>query len=226
MISAKSIRVTEAWQLEREDEFVAHYRNEYGDALSINYFPTVPDIEAGLDDLPGLRMFYRRSAEIHGVALVEADVLSLHGLKAVRTIMKARLDPRGFAFLGSYTLPFADRSFVLKLQSLEQGVTGIREATVMAMDGNPRIDEATGKIIGWEQDPYDPGYQASFMRNKADDSQYDASFPDHPLSKVRRYLAQLSGCVEIAPDLKSLPAFGFKPRGSGKKPWWKFGTSA
>jgi hypothetical protein len=220
MMPTALVRVREHWTLEKEAETVANFINEAGDTLSINFFVATPDIEADLNDLPSLRNFYRRAAERHKAALLEVDVSHLHGVKVVRSLLKVRLAPTGFGFIGSYTLPFSDRSLVLKVQSIERGMTGVREAAVMVMDKDSQVDETTGKILGWEQDPYDSTYKGDFMRNKADDPRYDAGFPDHPLSKVRRYLADLPESIEIDAALKTLQPFLFK---STRNPW-KFWT--
>lgn len=196
------------WKLQNETESVAVFLNDSGDQLSLNYFSSIPDIGANIEDENAIRCFYRTTAEANSVALVEADVVKLDGLRAVRTVLKVRLVPRGFAFLGSFTIPFAQCSFVLKFQSLERGTTGAREAAVMVIEGARfSVDEESGKILGWAQDPYDPSYQGSFMRNFADDSRFDKAFPEHPLSKVRRYLEELSYTVCISDSVKQLSPF-------------------
>lgn len=190
------------------------YGNDAGDSLSLNYFGKQPDIAADISDAAALRAFYRVAAGLNGVAMLEVDATQLAGLAAVRTVLKAPLAPRGFAFIGSYTLPFADCSFVIKVQSLERGVTGMREAAVMTMRKTPpEFDELTGKLIGWEQDPYDPAHRGAFMRNLADDPQYDDQFPEHPLSKVRRYLSEISSELAVAPGIRAKRPFRYKDKG-------------
>ncbi|ALF88952.1 MULTISPECIES: hypothetical protein [Ralstonia solanacearum species complex] len=202
------------WVLQQENERIAIFRNEVGDVLTVNYFMAVPDIEASIDDVDALRAFYRRTAEANGLALIETELAQLTTLRAVRTLFKARMNQiRGFALIGAYTLPFADRSYVIKVESMEQGVTGMREAVVMALMGPPQIHEATGELIGWGQDPYDPSHRAEFMRNQADDQKFDAQFPDHPLSKVRRYLVELESSVQADSSIRGLQPFSYPAQG-------------
>lgn len=204
------------WSFQEADESVALFTNAEGDRLSINYFPVVPDIAADIADAAALRSFYRAAAEAGGVAMLEVIPVQVSGLPAVHTLLKARLEPRGFAFIGSLTLPFEDRSYVIKVQSVEIGITGGREAAVMAMQqGAFELDEQTGKLIGWEQDPYDLAYRGSFMRNVADDEKYDAAFPDHPLSKVRGYLKELTETVELSAEIRTGKPFAFRKRRPG-----------
>lgn len=199
------------WRLEHGESHEATFSNEAGDDLALNYFAKPPDIQADIGNVAELRACYRKVAEAHDIALVEADSVLLDGVRAVRTIFKARLDPRGFAFLGSFTLPFADSSLVIKVQSLEQGITGMRETTVFSMCADQfEFDDATEKMIGWEQDPYDPDYKSGFLPNHADQAQYDEQFPEHPLSKVRRYLREIASEFRRDASLKSARPFVFK----------------
>lgn len=210
------------WMLQRDDESVALFSNAIGDTLSINYFHKTPDIAADVSDIQALRSFYRAAAESNGVAMLEVDSIQIAGLPAIHTILKARLQPTGFAFIGSHTFPFADRSYVVKVQSLERGITGVRESAVLAMQERPIVvEEQTGKLAGWEQDPYDPSYRGPFMRNRADDAKYDASFPDHPLSKIRGYLSELTQQLEVAATIRAAKPFRYKPPESGIWSWFR-----
>jgi len=211
------------WKLVQSEDSVAFFQNAAGDLLSINHFAKEPDIAADINDAAALRAFYRASAESGGVAMLEVDPIQIAGIAAVRTILKARMEPRGFAFIGCLTLPFATCSYVLKFQSIERGVTGIREAAVMAMQETPlEIDEVTGKVIGREVDPYEPTYKGAFLRNRADGREYDAQFPDHPLSKVRMYLAELAEQLKVASNISGARPFKYKvPRTGMLSRFWK-----
>jgi len=129
-------KFNDRWQFHDTDESngIARWSNEFGDILSVNYFPMVPDIEVGLDDIDNLRGFYRSMAEANGLAPIEIELEELKGLRAVKTLYKIKLDPTGFAFLGSYTLPFANCSYVIKIQAVESGMTGMRESAVLIIE--------------------------------------------------------------------------------------------
>ena len=154
----RDFRLPAQWMLLQSEASLALYQNAQGDTLSIHFFDKAPDIAADLSDVDGLRAFYRGAAESNGVAMLEVDPTRIGALPAVRTLLKARLQPTGVAFVGSYTLPFADRSYVLKIQGVESCVTGLREAAVLAMQPI-QVDEDTGRLLGWEQDPYDPSHE-------------------------------------------------------------------
>ncbi|WP_443748621.1 hypothetical protein [Asticcacaulis solisilvae] len=199
----------EGWRLAREDAQAALYGNAAGDILSINFFDMMPDIDAALDDVDGLRRTYRRATIENDLALIETETAQVDGLPAVRTLFKGRMDPRGFVFMGAYTLPFAASSYVVRVQSEERGTTGMRETMVFMMAGLRDSDPVTRKIIGWEQDPYEPGRTDAFMRNLADDAKHDAMIPDHPLTKVRTYLAEIEASMRVAPIVRALPPFHY-----------------
>jgi hypothetical protein len=89
----------------------------------------------------------------------------------------------------------------------ERGMTGVREAVVMAeltRASNPQNLEDLNKL--WGEDPYDMvslGVDSRVRRFTSDGEEYDARFPDHPLSRVRRVLDDL--CVWIQAELGTEP---------------------
>ncbi|HKQ30663.1 MAG TPA: hypothetical protein VJS66_05200 [Burkholderiales bacterium] len=215
MTSNNLVRVREPWKLEKEEKARTHYLSPAQDPLTISYFDVLPDIKADIDDLKALRDFYRRFAESCGVALIEAELCRLDGLKAIRSIVKSQQPVIGSMYIGGYTLPFHDCSIVLRAQCMEKAndKVGAREAAVkQRYAGRP----------DWEEDPYDPRYRGKYMRNQSDDVRYDADFPDHSLSKMRRYLAELPQQLDIDPAVKTLRPFVYDPNRVPPKPWWKF----
>jgi len=43
--------------------------------------------------------------------------------------------------------------------------------------------------------------------NLSEDKQYDARFPDHPLSRLRKLLDHLESTLRVTDELKSKPRF-------------------
>ncbi len=115
-------------------------------------------------------------------------------LSVVRTIGKILQTPTGMTYVGSYTIPFRDSSYVIKIQCEERGTTGIREAILVdrgLKSGDITIGDS-GNIVG----DFAP-----------DDEVYDKDFPDHPLSRCRRGLCMISSSLSVAEDVKRLPRF-------------------
>jgi hypothetical protein len=69
---------------------------------------------------------------------------------------------------------------------------------------NPENLEDLKKL--WGEDPYDMvslGVDSRVRRFTSDGEEYDARFPNHPLSRVRRFLDDL--CVWIQAELGTEP---------------------
>ena len=64
----------------------------------------------------------------------------------------------------------------------EEGVTGQRDAMIMAM---------LGAQIDWMEDPYDKSFTKGIRMNKSEDKKYDDKFPYHPLTQARKFLDYL-----------------------------------
>ncbi|WP_433085649.1 hypothetical protein ACQP1P_11145 [Dactylosporangium sp. CA-052675] len=182
-----------------EHEQIA-WRDADGTALTLHYFELPPDLPAPLDEVARLRAGRARSAAEAGGGLVECEVEPVDGVPALRQIIKLpHWQGHGQVFLGSYTIPRATCSTVIKLQAPEYGDTGMREAVIAAR-------------IGFEDfitpSPYAPGLTGGLPSHRADDPRYDEEFPQHPLSLVRAKLARLGPSIRLDERFKALPAFG------------------
>lgn len=72
----------------------------------------------------------------------------------------------------------------------EIGSTGIRDVNVLNIlcyEGNISIDDKV-KMSSWQQDPYDKNLVRPYLMNLSEKREYDAMFPDHPLSQCRALL--------------------------------------
>ncbi|MFJ9623097.1 hypothetical protein [Streptomyces sp. NPDC101181] len=174
--------------------------NDFGDVLSLHHFDLPPDLPAALDDGPALRHRLTHITAQAGGGLVEAAVKRLGGLPALRQIVKLPLpgQPGGQAFLGSFTVPRAGCSTVVKIQAAERGMTGMREAVVLARLGPAQY---------FRPHPYAPEVQGGLPFHAADHARWDAEFPDHPLTRVRGTLDTLVETVTVAPAFGALPPF-------------------
>ena len=121
--------------------------------------------------------------------------------------------------LEGFTLRFWEFSYVVKAQSNEQAPTGSREVAVLqALLGSGKLAmNESGNVEGWAHDPYDASATASLMRNIAEDESYDEQYPDHPLSRLRRILAQIQNSLRISSEVKAQPRS--VQRSSLKKRW-------
>lgn len=175
-----------------------------GDRMSAHFFDLVPDLPASLDDLPRLRHELAvQTAEFGG--LVEAFVVTVDGAQALLQIVKLPFEDRpGQAFVASITVPKAQCSAVLRLVALEGPMTGAREAMVLA----DTIGETGGPDAFYSPHPYAPQTQPKLPWHRADDPRLDERFPDHPLSRARRWLRHVLNTARLSPEFAALPPFG------------------
>jgi hypothetical protein len=149
---------------------------------------------ADLEDVDAVRAHCRTMTEEMRAGLVQADVVvGTHGPSVM--LVAKRLDRPAFVVTGMLVVTAdADTASVWTLVARERGMTGVREAVVTAqMMGQGTLTPETYRT-SWARDPYDPTYDGvdqSTLRYLSDDESFDALFPQHPLSKVRRELRKL-----------------------------------
>lgn len=178
------------------------WTNASGDVLSTHFFDLKPDLPAALSaDLSRNRAYYRKILGDNG-AIVEVERITAAGHQALRTIIKLKQEPTGMTYVAAVTVPFEECSFVARVQCMETGVTGLRD-TIVAM----KLD-AIG-ADGWMRDPYDASYRNPVLSNRSDEVEWDV-FPDHPLSRARRYLVEIER-LELPKEIESLAPFSGHP---------------
>lgn len=113
-------------------------------------------------------------------------------------------NPADRFYSGTLIIPFQEITFNLQLQCRELGITGIRE-TALA-----QILTAKGEI-SWE--PLYPDAEVEEGEGQKmqavgdfdpDDEKYDADFPDHPLSRLRRRFPEIVRALRVSPNVKDL----------------------
>ena len=196
--------------LEQDSPGLRVWRTPAGDALGLFHFAAPPDIGAPLSALAALRAFYRADLERAGFGVVEIELRTVDRCPAVRIISKMAHESGGRIYLASLTFPFRDFSYVLKLQCNEHGITGIRDTAVlmtMMGDGAVTVDDETGEMQGWADDPYDPELRGPLVRNRSERVEHDAEFPEHPLSRARERLDALEKSLRIAASVRDAAPF-------------------
>lgn len=130
--------------------------------------------------------------------LIEVDLVNLGGVTAVRQLAKLPIpnQPNGQLFMSSFTLAKAPNYAQLMYIAREQGMTGAREAALMAHVG---FDD-------WVMPhPFDPSLQTRLPFHRGDDPAYDAQFPDHPLSRARAWTWNVGRYATVDPAFAALP---------------------
>jgi len=206
MLSATSLHLpTDGWT--PVDGNPHAWTNAAGDSLARDYFEVPPDLPPWSRSLDGVRATYREVVGDRG-GLVEVERVTIGGCPAVRALLKVKQPTQGMGYLGLLTFPFRDCSFVVMLQCGEHGITGTRDAAVAAKLGlvpsGPDWTCEDGRP--WFCDPYDASYRRGVRRNRSEDAAYDASFPDHPLSRLRHHVEQLRS-IRMPPEARTLAPF-------------------
>ena len=83
---------------------------------------------------------------------------------------------------------------VLQVQGFfsEANVAGARDALVFALlekQGEIRVKDSVPE--GWVSDPYDPWYTRGVRMNRSEQEKFDALFPAHPLSELRKFVKEI-----------------------------------
>lgn len=181
--------------------------------MSLHYFPLPPDIAAPLSDIKTVRNQYREMINAHGGGLLLADSETIYGdLQILKVIFKIPQRPHGMSYLGSITIPFADFSYVIKVQAEEIGTTGVRDAIMLV-----KLEEEVGSKEevwnNWTRDPYEPDGNFPAMPNQSEREEYDSLFPNHPLSIVRRTLDMAIASISLDREIYELTKFTGKKGG-------------
>lgn len=194
------------------DQKVEQWHDGNGVHLIVQRIGVDQDLRTHLGDEASLRKYYRDAYAEQGIGIVQCDLVTVSGVPAARTIGKKIAQAQPALYAGSLAIPLHDRSYVLSLYAQEGGVTGLRDTAVFSKlsieGGAVALDEVTGRMVGWARDPYFPDFEGPCLRNLSEDEKYDAQFPEHPLSKVRARLLELSRSAKLEEHGK-------------KKPWWK-----
>lgn len=201
-------RLNVGWKKIKDDQSEILWINtEQTTAISLHFFEKPPDIPS-ITSIEALRNFYRHSVSRANGGLIEVELCKKNKISFVRSIFKFRQEKSGMAYIASLTIPFKSCSFVVKVQAIEAGITGMRDAVIadrLIAEGTISIGE-TG-FLNWFSDPYNDDFAGGVLMNKSEQDLYDEEFPDHPLSRARQLLEQIEQGLQWKPELESIPAF-------------------
>ncbi|MBY0549097.1 MAG: hypothetical protein K2W95_17625 [Candidatus Obscuribacterales bacterium] len=139
-----------------------------------------------------LRQYWRNDINKDGGGLVECNLITVAGILSCKVIGKWPMNPTGMAYFGWIIVPLEDCHFKLHARAFELGMTGIRDAMILAkmqQDGTIKFSPSD-PFAGWAKDPYEPLSKFPLMPNLSEDAKYDFEFPDHPLSRCRKFLTR------------------------------------
>jgi hypothetical protein len=163
-----------------------------------------------LSDLAAVRSHFQHVVRTRGGALISCDVVPTGGRAMVRTVSKYRAG-RGYAmaYTASLTAPMANWIVELLISGSEDQVTGVREAVVtfeMSQEAGPSEQRQLAQKVfpfEWKFERYEPETRGDLAYLLSDDDKYDSRFPEHPLSRVRRWLRREEPAFQVTPGERS-----------------------
>lgn len=175
--------------------------------LSINFFELEPDIPT-IKEVTKLRQFYRELVfQVNG-GIIELEIISIKEILCVKAIFKIPQKPHGMSYVGSFTFPFKDYSYVVKLQAPEYGATGLRDAMILSkLRLENLISIENGTLKGWFCDPYDSSIQEGIPMNKSEEPIYDHLFLEHPLTQLRKKMLEIETKIDFKSEIFKLKKF-------------------
>jgi hypothetical protein len=207
-------------KLVEESEAHRMWASATGVYHNLRVSPQPPAWPFDLRDCAAAADFYaRQCAENKGVML-EMAVIQVGQLSALRGLFKYRSPvPKCLAMMFVHILwiPFKGWTVQLNVESVEAGTTGMREAAAMLIEGDkwplPSSTEAPIEI-GSPDDMFDQMRSQPLRALPSDGEKYDETFPDHPLSKVRRRMAEVISSLAVSVQPNDLAPFR-------KAAWWR-----
>jgi hypothetical protein len=206
---------------EKHDENLRGWMSSAGVAHLLRFDHGPPPWPFDLRDPEGAASFYGAQCADNGGVMLSMGVSTVAGSEALHGLFKYRAPmPRSLAmyYVGILWIPFQEGRFQLNVEAMERGTTGTREAAVSLIEGEawPRPSSDAQPIQVKSMEEMFARMRATPVRQlPSDDEKYDASFPDHPLSKVRARLAAVMASAKLDEGARALKPFRARRRTAG-----------
>ncbi|MFK7798629.1 MAG: hypothetical protein AB8E82_14350 [Aureispira sp.] len=196
------------WELvEQSKEAKRWIHPEQTQVLTVNFFATAPDLPT-IQDIDALRQFFRKQVASANGGIIQIDTQQISGCTAIKTIFKFPQEPSGMTYLGSLIFPFKKYSYVVKIQAIEVGTTGLRESLILnKLMQAGAVDMGNNGFEGWSSDPYLADFGEGNVMNLSEAEAYDDQFAQHPLSQVREGLRIIEKQLILEAMLQKLAPF-------------------
>ncbi len=176
-------------------------------AISLNFFEGEPDIPT-IKNIDQLRQYYRDAISAAQGGIIEVEIVTLHGIQCIRTILKFPQEPSGSTYLTSLSIPFAMCSYVVKIQAPELDNTGMRDAFIIKkLLREEVISKTPTGYSNWALDPYQPDAKGQNLMHRSEEAKWDVRFPSHPLTKSRKLIAEVEKGIQFDQKLLDLKPF-------------------
>ncbi len=186
-----------------------------GNTYTLTYHES--ESQLPLDDVDALRQSIRKLAAAEKGGIVQVDTIMVDGHGAAYFLTKDTVEnSMGYRYVGRCVIPLDAGWYEMRVDAVETGPTGQREAFInvqMGIGANVEYEEippeapptqgSTGtttgrRIRGWHKDPYDSEFDAMAGYSVTDDVKYDARFRKHALSRIRATFPDIVSSIQIA----------------------------
>jgi len=133
---------------------------------------------------------HKSLAENQGLIKVAAGTTSKDS-KYIYSIVKTLMKPSGVQYTLVLHIDFGSEVLVVNAFFSEFGTTGLRDTFVYSLLGD-EVSLLKDKS-SWMSDPYDKNYTRGLLMNRSESEEYDAIFPNYPLSMARKFIQSVVG---------------------------------
>ncbi|TDZ82062.1 hypothetical protein DE4585_02591 [Mycobacteroides salmoniphilum] len=164
-----------------------------------------PYLSVPLEDLSVVRRALVETVLARRAGVIEAYIVGVDALPGLLYVVKVpKADaPQGLTFMASIVVPRA-HSYAMVCGAFAEGpVTGVREAKVL--EELLAVGDPSSRM--WPPHPYAPDLEPGIPYNIADEIRWDDKFPDHPLSRLRRWVARVTPTIRAGQKFAALPPF-------------------
>ena len=132
-ITANSIHLEldfNIWKLEKKSKQIMSWSNGAGGLIGITIYDLEPDLPEDAD-IQALQKKYQDYASNAKGELIAVEKDEVFTLPAIKTILKIPQASSGSTYIATYLIPRKEFFFTIKLQFLEEGITGIQDSDLL-----------------------------------------------------------------------------------------------
>jgi hypothetical protein len=223
MITFESFKIdltADQWHFFKEEAPTRLWGNPYRDFMQQRLILEPPgDLPPNYPNIETQRAFFKELAKQVGGAVLAIESLRVGTVEGFSTLFKFKSPQHatGYMYLGTLMFTF-DRffcSFQFQADEHPNGTSGTREAAVyidLKVKGKlpPEVLEAEKQpptVINSMEEFVKLKREAPVENRYADAEEYDSLFPDHQLSRVRRYMKRVAETIDFDDEVKQAKPF-------------------
>ena len=201
--------IQDGWTIHQQDEDSTFWFTDKHDACRLQFTGRC-SWPFDLSNAEAAKKFYQNQCSELGGALIEIGVENIQGLESLVGVFKYHSPEPGspaMYYVGIIWIPFEKCTYQINFESLERGTTGAREAAVYLLQDQEPANDTEPVLIESPEELISLISKKKIEVLPSDSVEYDETFPNHPLSKVRFLLNQFKKEASINSKLSSLKPY-------------------